>query len=435
MQLRQHNQPFAHHALVVREASFINVNRRSISNPTTELLFVCNVVPDAPPYHGEAFSRAGNMFQENLLEALVGAGLPPTLVLSQRPIRLFPRSRNFWVCASNVTLRNNMKVRLVPYLNAPIFRPLTVGVGVLLRSIVWGYNNRHTRNKVICIYNLTEPPGLFALLSARVLGATAIAFIIDINVPGQTVPPTLSRRLDFWLQKRLIPCFDGLVVVSKKIIDDFAPSRPHIRIEGGINKAYIETFSAPRLQTPASSSFVIVAVGSLDEANGFSEILAAFSLLKGNKFKLEIAGVGPLEEKVKAAAASDERIVYHGFISFEEVAVLYKRADVLVNMRLTKRIDTSYFFPSKMFEYLASGVPVISTGTGHVEAELRDLVFLLKDESAEGLAGVIEAVANLEPAVRAQKGVSAQQYMSKHCTWEAQGQRVADFIRGRVWEK
>ena len=69
-------------------------------------------------------------------------------------------------------------------------------------------------------------------------------------------------------------------------------------------------------------------------------------------------------------------------------------------MRLTPAINTRYFFPSKLMEYLASAVPVISTCTGAVEEEFGSFVHLLRKDS-EGLAQAIRAVAALSPAARA----------------------------------
>ena len=83
-------------------------------------------------------------------------------------------------------------------------------------------------------------------------------------------------------------------------------------------------------------------------------------------------------------------------------------------------------------EYLASGVPVITTCTGQTEDEFRDFVFLLKDETPQGLARVIEYVASLDPEYRVANGIKAKNYMCAHKTWDVQGQRVLDFISKKV---
>jgi glycosyltransferase involved in cell wall biosynthesis len=175
-------------------------------------------------------------------------------------------------------------------------------------------------------------------------------------------------------------------------------------------------------------SFVITSAGSLDEANGFLILLKAFSLLQGDQYRLCMAGAGPLEQQVREAAANDPRIDYLGMLPFSEVLQLYKRSDVLINMRVTADLHTKYFFPSKMMEYLASGVPVISTCTGHVREEFGDFCYLLEEETPEGLAEMIRAVAQQSQEERKQRGQRARHYMMTNKTWQAQTRKVVRYM-------
>lgn len=324
-------------------------------------------------------------------------------------------------------------VQFLPFLNLPLLRPLTVGLSLVFWLIIWRAKQNRDADRAIICYNLTEPSGLFILFAARLIGAKAIAAILDINIPGQTITPTLSRRLDFTLQKRLIPRFDGVIVVNKRIAEDFAPKTPYIRVEGGVNQEVLEHFRRSRNGSKKPDDlFTIVSAGSLDEANGFIELLQAFALLKDEKYRLRIAGKGPLKSLVEDAATRDPRVEYCGYLPFADVLRLYDTADILINMRLTHRIDTSYFFPSKTMEYLASGVPVITTCTGHVAEEYFEFCYLLREETPEALAQMIEYVASLDPEERLLRGAKAKEHIRTHNSWEVQGQRIAGFIRATV---
>jgi glycosyltransferase involved in cell wall biosynthesis len=400
------------------------------------LVFVGSLVPDQPDFRNLAFNRAGNMFQENLLLGLKKAGLPASLILSQRPLRTFPFSRRLWAKPGKVDSNNGLPIVLIPFLNLPLFRPVSVGLAVLVKLVLWGWKNRGATHRIVYSFNLTEPPGFFSLFGARLIRARAIASVNDINIPGETVAATLSRRLDFYLHKKLLPRFDGLVVVNKCIIEHFAPSTPFVRMEGGVNEAFFQrVLSCTRRLNEKGTQFTIVSAGTLYKINGIMEILEAFALLSGTGYRLRIAGSGPLSEKVKQAAKADPRIEYCGYLSFEKLMELYASADVLINMRLTKTLKTEYFFPSKVLEYLASGTPVITTCTGHVEEDYSGFVFLLKDESPQGLARIIREVAAMEPDSRVQKGRAAQAYIKKHKTWAVQGQRAFEFIRDLCYSK
>lgn len=394
------------------------------------LAYVGSVVPDRASFDGPAFSRAGNLFQENLIASMEKAGLPFALVLSQRPIRAFPNSRTLWMSTDRTSLASGRSVQLLPFLNLPLLRPITVGLSLVFSLITWKIKQDHDADGVVICYNLTEPSGLFILFAARLIGAKAIAAVLDINIPGQTIAPTLSRRLDFTLQKLLIPRFDGIIVVNRRIAEDFAPKTPYIRVEGGVNQEVLEHFRQSRSRSKNPDDlFTIVSAGSLDEANGFVELLQAFALLESDKYRLRIAGKGPLRSLVEEAATRDPRIEYCGYLPFADVLRLYDTGDILINMRLTHRIDTSYFFPSKTMEYLASGIPVISTCTGHIAEEYSGFCYLLREETPEALAQMIEHVASLEPEARLLGGAKAKEHIRLHNSWEAQGKRIVEFIR------
>jgi glycosyltransferase involved in cell wall biosynthesis len=402
--------------------------------PLLPLAYVGSTVPDEPTFHNVAFSRAGNMFQENLLVALARAQLPASLILSQRPTRSFPHSPKLWVRGGQAHLQSGFYVELIPFINLPVLRPLSVGLFVLVRLICWGWAHRHARHRLVYAFNLTEPPGVSTWLAAKFIRAKAVASITDVNVPGQTVPPTWQRRLDFWLHKRLIPFFDGLIVVSKRIIEDFRTSKPYLRVEGGMNVGVLKRLAARSISGRCSSLFTIVSAGSLDEANGILEILAALLLLPGEGFRLRIAGAGPLADRVKEATLIDSRIEYVGYLSFAEVLELYETADLLVNMRLTRRVYTEYFFPSKLIEYLATGTPVITTCTGHIEEQFAEMAFLLREETPRALAELICQIASMEPERRAEKGRAAREYIRQNYSWDVHGCRIAEFFQNQIFK-
>ena len=142
-----------------------------------------------------------------------------------------------------------------------------------------------------------------------------------------------------------------------------------------------------------------------------------------------LAGRGPLEADVEAAARSDPRIEFRGFMNRKEVLALHAQADVLVSMRITQSVHTAYAFPSKTFEYLLSGVPVITTATGHMKAEYGPYCFILEEESSQALAALLQRIERLEPSERARIGRAARQFIVHHKAWEIQHKRIAEYVR------
>lgn len=391
-----------------------------------EVAYVGCVVPDEAEYRNEAFSRAGNMFQTHLIAGLKAAHKTPSLVLGVRPMPAFPGCETLLMRSSKAILPCGVPVRLVACINITPIKQIMAGIATLYRLLQWGWTHRHAAARVVYTFNLSVPPGILTLLAARLIRASAIVSVNDINVPGETVPRTLFWKLDFWMHKRLIPRFDGLVVVSSAIVDDLAPATPFIRVEGGVSPEM--ALAADIHRNPNTGCFRIGFAGGLEAANGVTEMLRASELLTGSHYRFLLAGTGPLSEEVRCAAARDPRIEYRGFLPLEEVLSLYREVDVLVNMRLTKSLRTKYFFPSKLFELLASGTAVISTCTGHVEEEFGEFVFLLKDESAEGLAEAIRKAERAGERRRKEMAEQARECMLATKTWSIQTRRIANFI-------
>lgn len=407
----------------------METEKREKHHRDIKLMFIGSVLPDKPKFRTPAFSRAGSMSQENLLLGLKHSGLSPSAIISYLQIQSFPGGKKLLIGSDNASLAENMPVVLLPFLNLTPFKQVMLGFFSLIKILQWGWEHRYDGRKVIYLFNITVPPGIFILVGARLIGAKAVVFLNDINIPGQTVPDTFYNKIDFFFHHLIIPMFDGHISVSDRIMDDFGPGKPYERVEGGVTDVMFEqTVKNDRIFSTDASVFSIVSVGKLSEENGIRLLLGAFSKLKGDDYRLHVAGSGPLVSEVLMAAQQDKRIIFYGFLSFEEVLSLYKKANVLVNLRLTKTIKTDYFFPSKMMEYLASGTPVISTCTGHIEREFKDIVFLLKDETSQGLFVLINQLKTLDKTVMAEKGKKARAYMIKYKTWDAQALRVVNYI-------
>ena len=402
-------------------------------NHKIKLAYIGSIVPDEPAFQTPAFSRAGNMCQQNLLLSLVRAGLPPSIIISFRPEQSFPGGSRLGVGKEKISASEGLNINLLPFINIIPLKQIMIGLGTLWSLLLWGWRNRKAAHRVVYTFNISVPSGFFTLLGAWLTRSKVVAMVYDINVPGETVPFKLSWRIDYWLHKILLPRFDALVVIADPIIKDFAPKVPFIRVEGGIDDSLLcNSSEIVKARKNDESLFVVAFAGGLKDANGILEILEAFALTHGEQYRLRIAGTGPLEREVSEAAQNDARIEYCGYLSFDGVLALYDKADVLINMRPTKTLNTKYFFPSKLMEYLASGVPVITTCTGYVEQDYADFVFLLKDETPQGLASMIEYVASLEQNIRTDKGTEARNYVCSHKTWHVQGQRVVDFILNKV---
>jgi glycosyltransferase involved in cell wall biosynthesis len=395
------------------------------------LAFVGAVVPDEPAYHTEAFNRAGNMFQIQLLRGMARGGFQDVDVFSARPVPSFPKVSKIVFPSGRARLDDGIVVRLLPFLNVTPLKQMILGLDVLVSLFAWGLR-KHAQKRVVLSYNLSVPPAAFTLLGARLARAKAVVSVNDVNVPGQTVPTAWLFSVDFALQRWLMPRFDGHIVVADQIADDFFPGKPYVRVEGGVDSDFLERTRRGGERVDVAGDLVLAFAGTLNEVNGVLLILEALRLVPDRNVRLTIAGTGPLESVVRESARQDPRIEFRGSLDSAGVAEMYEHADILLNIRLTTTVNTRYFFPSKLIEYLGSGVPTITTRVAHSDHEFASLAYFLSDESPQGLAKLLGVVRSQSPGERHRMGQRARTYISTHKTWEAQTGKVAQYLQAVV---
>lgn len=92
----------------------------------------------------------------------------------------------------------------------------------------------------------------------------------------------------------------------------------------------VEQIVKEKLAREEKKDVIFLFVGALTHDKGVDNLLEAFKLVNNENIRLWLCGNGPLKEFVKSAQARDERICYKGQLSTEELAIIYREADVLV---------------------------------------------------------------------------------------------------------
>jgi glycosyltransferase involved in cell wall biosynthesis len=405
--------------------------KASNENSNLALLYLGAFAPEGNQFSNSATSTAADLFQMNFLRALVGSSLPTPEVHAYFPVPSFPKSKKLFFGKRRITTRTGIEITSLSHLNFGAIKIVTLGISAALRTLSWALKNRKAKRRVVICYNLTAPPVWPISIVSRLLNLDLVPFIGDIYVPGEVVKDTFLRRIEFAGQKRMIPKVEGLLIANQAIVDDFAPDRHSLLMEGGVMDSLVCRFEErPRI---VDDSFHLVYAGQLSVLNGVTLLLDALKQINLKNLKVSILGGGEYAERVKEAVEQDDRITYHGLLPHEEVLALYEQADLLVNLRRTNYQTHRYVFPSKVVECLATGRPLLSTCTGHVEKEFRDLVFMLRSETPEGLAEAIKELASMPKSEREEVGKRARDHVRENKTWEGHARRLEKYLNEFVF--
>lgn len=387
--------------------------------------FVGSVIPVGNESSSDAISQAGNLCQLGLIRGFGDTVVEIIQVISYFPNRIFPAGERLCFSSKHLTLPGDIDLYAVPYLNFPGLRAMTVNAGVFLKLLL---NAR--RGDVVLFYNVTIPSGLLGIWLRSIRGVHCFAMVYDIHVPGQTVPDSWRWRFEYWKHKWLLPRLDGVIAITSKVLSDFNCANNGLVVEGGVAVTSDEIiFSSTAKLSPI---FTMVFAGRLSEDNGIELMLQAMQRLPGAGFRMVIAGGGPLSDRVKVAAENDHRITYLGVISHGEVTKLYQSAQLLMCIRLTKQLDTGYFFPSKLIECLATGVPVLTTRINGGNFDPAEYAYVVDKEDGCGVAEKILEIVQNDSAQNFAKGEKARLFISGNMTWSKQCLKISQFLLSKT---
>lgn len=170
--------------------------------------------------------------------------------------------------------------------------------------------------------------------------------------------------------------------------------------------------------------------GVLDLRYGIKELLDTMSLLDDN-YELWLTGNGNAVPLIKERAETDPRIKYYGFLP-SRLDLLKKQheATMLISTRDPSEEASAYCFPSKIFEYMVSGNPVLSTKIKGIPDEYFDHIMVLPDIKPETLAKKITEVAEMPKEERDVFSKVASEFVVNNKNNVAQTKKMIEFLKG-----
>ncbi len=225
---------------------------------------------------------------------------------------------------------------------------------------------------------------------------------------------------------KLMKSVDKYVIYSRHMADFLGLAEgQYIVMEGSFDPSLVIEEEPQK-----SEKMAIMYSGVLDLRYGIRELLDAMNLLD-DKYELWFTGNGNAVPLIKERAENDSRIKNFGYLpSRYDLLKKQKEATMLISPRSTEEEASKYCFPSKIFEYMVSGNPVISTRIGGIPDEYFEYLVPIEKISAEEIAKAAEAVGNMSEAERIQLGNGGKRFILDNKSNTAQIKRVLEFLGG-----
>ncbi len=190
-----------------------------------------------------------------------------------------------------------------------------------------------------------------------------------------------------------------------------------------------------RLGTPPGHTLVLYA-GAHGLSHGLVSIADAAAKLAGEPIRFAFVGEGAAKRALQRRVdelALDNVTLWPG-VPRHEVPALLAAADVcLAPLRDVPLF--SAFIPSKIFEYLAAGRPVVGAVRGEPARILQEAgALVVEPEDSAGLAGAVRDVA-ADPGRRAAMGRQGRRHVERHFDRKRLAARYEDLLAGVVQAK
>jgi glycosyltransferase involved in cell wall biosynthesis len=291
----------------------------------------------------------------------------------------------------------------------------------------------------------SSPPlfvGLSGWFAARMKKAKFVFDVRDIwpkvaVAMGALTNPTIIRFAEA-IEQFIYRRADGITAVTDSFCDHIRETvgegTPMQRVMNGTMPEVFqkdERREEVRERLGVEMKFVVTYAGNLGLAQGLPHILDAAEKLQGED-RVEFVMLGSGAVKSDLVGDAEQRgltnIQFRDRVPLEEAAAHMAASDALL-VPLEDHEIYQQFIPSKLFDSMASGRPVLLSVDGEARSILEEAEAGLyyPAEDGDALADRVRWLLN-HPEKAEAMGRRGQEHAQSHCTRSAQAQKLASFL-------
>ncbi len=366
---------------------------------------------------GVRVSQQAQKYNFLLAEGLVKNGSKVNLI-STRPINRGVSSKLWFGADKDADC--GIEFSYVPFINYPVLRNVCILFSVFFKVLFSKEKKKETA--VVCdALNIVATMG--ALAASAVRGYKTVGVVTDVpchfsnmmNIP-------FSQKLNLHIMKK----FKSYLLLTEHMSDVVNPKyRPFVVLEGHADESMAEKENVFKNKSEKRVCFY---AGSLKKIYGIKNLVEGFIAADIPNSELHIYGNGDYVDELKALVEHYENVKYLGVAPNSEIVKAELEATLLVNPRPTNEEYTKYSFPSKNMEYMASGTPVLTTKLPGMPEDHLPHVFLIEEESPEGIKNALLGVFEHSDEELHSFGADAKRFVLEKKNNRVQAKKLLDMI-------
>lgn len=370
-------------------------------------------------------SVAGNNMQLGILKELKNKMKHCLDIISVYPTASYPKEKKIYFKTHTNKISKNIESILVGFINIPFIKDLTQSISVFrnVRKII-----KKEKECKILTFNARPSVAIPSIILKKIYKCELICLLADppVDIQERYGLNKIIMNIFWKLIEKSILKYDKIIALNKKAIEIYAPNKPYIIIDGGID---IEDYEISKKEIISKhNKKVIVFSGALTEYNGIKEAIQAMNYVKNKNIELHIYGNGYLQEYVERAERFNPNVIYKGIVSNKEMRMLQSSSDLLINPRRVDDMISKVTFPSKIIEYMLSRTPVISTRLNGLTDEYLENIYILDNLEPEYFGKTIQQILEKSEEELHLVGENAAKFILNNKSWKNQCEKIYKFI-------
>ena len=219
---------------------------------------------------------------------------------------------------------------------------------------------------VLWLYNTRISEALVALVLLKLQRHTnerpRVVLQLEDLPAARQANAGIRGAIDRWSTTTLARHASAALCVSEPVAQAFQAisgfPRSRIQLLPPLLDAAAQAVFNARSEPFQDETITIVYAGGYDIEKGVLDLLSAFQCLQSKRYRLLL--FGPIPASLHAQLANQDRLELRGLVPLPELFTAYSQADVVVNPH-RPIAHSSYIFPFKLVELLASGALPLST--------------------------------------------------------------------------
>ena len=314
----------------------------------------------------------------------------------------------------------------VGYPNLPLIGFWLREKALISHAKQWANKNRNKTDVTVLIYSMHSPFMKAAKAVKRIIPTAKIVLTVadlPLYMDTQGKLRKILKQIN-WLQIRgLMKSVDKYLLYTKYMAEYLGLSEEKWMVFEGL-------FDAERavdtVQKKADKRICIYA-GNLDARYGIKTLIDAFAKVKSDTV-LHIYGAGFDKDYIETLTRSAVNVEYKGMVTADEMFEIMKGAALLINPRPATLGLAKYSCPSKTFEYMASGTPVLMTHLPGLPDEYEPYLYFPETEDSDGFANAINDILTKDDNELEAFGLRAARFIKTEKNSELVMKRVMEFV-------